>query len=98
VSSTREEVQIRVLTVIGEIVPDVSNLSPEFSLANELDSLDRITLFMALEEEFSGKVEQKQAEHIDTVNDVVDYIYKKMTSEDISVESALQFGQPATKC
>lgn len=97
-SSTREEVQVCVFTVIREIVPDISDLSLEFSLSNELDSIDRITLFMALEEEFGGKVAQKDAEHINTVNDVIEYICKRMLSEDIGVESALQYSQPATKC
>ena len=99
VASTRADVQGRVLTVIREIVPDIADLSLDFSLANELDSIDRITLFMALEEEFGGKVDQKDAEHVDTVNDAVEYIYKRMESDNIGVDSSFNYelDPPAAK-
>jgi len=99
VSSTIEEVQRRVLTVIREIVPDIGDLSLEFSLADELDSLDRITLFMALEEEFGGKLEPKDVEHINTVNDAAEYICKRMAAEDSGGQDTFQyeFDQPAAK-
>ena len=98
-NSSIEDVQRRVLTVIREIVPDISDLSLDFSLADELDSIDRITLFMALEEEFGGKVEQKDAERINTVNDAVVFIYKRMSSEDLDVDSSFRYelDQPAAK-
>lgn len=98
-SSTIEEVQRRVLTVIREIVPDIGDLSLEFSLVDELDSIDRITLFMALEEEFGGKLEPKDVEHINTVNDAVEYLCKRMAGEDSGSQDNFQyeFDQPAAK-
>lgn len=44
------------------------------------DSLDRVELIMALEEEFNLEIPDEQAEQIKTVRDAVDYVEKNSKS------------------
>jgi acyl carrier protein len=41
------------------------------------DSLDLVTLIMALEEEFKGPISDEEATGLKTIGDVVDFIEKK---------------------
>ncbi len=52
------------------------NISLESSFIDDLgaDSLDTVELIMAIEEEFDIEIPDEDAEKVDTVNDVVEYI------------------------
>ena len=51
-------------------------ITPDASFIDDLgaDSLDRVELIMALEEEFDLEIPDADAEKVVTVNDVVEYI------------------------
>ena len=52
---------------------------PEASFVDDLgaDSLDTVELVMAFEEEFGAEIPDEDAEKLQTVKDVVDYIESK---------------------
>lgn len=68
----------RVLRVVSEVltVEHDSNtiLNVSFNDDLALTSLEQLTLFMALEDEFDRSIPQDQVAHIDTVQEVIDYI------------------------
>jgi acyl carrier protein len=73
-----------VLAKVQEVVSDkldvdASKVTPEASFANDLgaDSLDVVELVMALEEEFTVEIPDEEAEKLQTVQDVVNYINTK---------------------
>lgn len=45
-----------------------------------LSSLERMTLFIALEDEFEREIAQEEIEHIDSLREVIEYIEKKLES------------------
>ena len=79
----RDSVEARVMRVVREVL----NLPEEprdldISIARELalDSLDQLSLFMALEDEFGGRIREEDAQRIATLRDVVEYVRDRMTS------------------
>lgn len=68
----------RVLTVVREVLTldrdskDLVHASLRDNLA--LTSLEQLTLFIALEDEFDRNIPQEQVNHIDTIQEVIDYI------------------------
>jgi acyl carrier protein len=48
------------------------------------DSLDIVDLVMAFEDEFGVKVEDEDVEKLQTVKDVVEYIYKKINDSSLT--------------
>jgi len=74
------DVEAKVKKIISEQlgVPE-SDVKPEASFVNDLgaDSLDTVELVMALEEEFSVEIPDKDAEKIATVQNAIDYIKAK---------------------
>jgi acyl carrier protein len=73
-----------ILAKVQEVVADkldvdASKIVPEASFANDLgaDSLDVVELVMALEEEFGVEIPDEEAEKLQTVQNVVDYVAKK---------------------
>jgi acyl carrier protein len=73
-----------VLAKVQEVVADkldvdTSKITPEASFANDLgaDSLDVVELVMALEEEFGVEIPDEEAEKLQTVQNVVDYVNAK---------------------
>lgn len=74
-------VEARVLRVVREVL----NLEEEprdldISISRELavDSLDQLSLFMALEDEFGGRIREEDAARIATLRDVVVYVQERM--------------------
>lgn len=95
-SEIREKVQ--------EIVCDKLGVKPEevtegASIVNDLnaDSLDRVDLMMALEEEFKMEIPEEEAEQIATIGDAIRYIAGKLgTTEEGHDEGAAEpQAQPA---
>ena len=70
---------------VKEIIRDTISCSeesirPEASLKDDMgiDSLDAMELAMALEEEFSIKIEEEELQKFVTVQDIVDFIDAKL--------------------
>ena len=75
-----EAVFERVKEVIGEQlgIDDLDSITLDTTFIDDLgaDSLDIVELIMALEEEFDMEIPEAEAEKIQSVNDVVEYITK----------------------
>jgi acyl carrier protein len=70
-------VEMRVLGVVKDVLGlDELPQNLECSISEELalDSLDQLSLFMALEDEFGGRIKEEDAEKITTLRDIVEYI------------------------
>ncbi|KAI1742808.1 acyl carrier protein-like protein [Xylaria scruposa] len=74
----REEVEGRIMGILNgfDKVNDPSNIKPTAHFSNDLalDSLDTVEVVMAIEEEFSIEIPDKEADAIHSVNQAVDYI------------------------
>jgi acyl carrier protein len=68
-----EKVKERISDILGV---DAEDVSMESNFIDDLgaDSLDIVELIMALEEEFDIEIPDEEAEKIQSVGDVVDYI------------------------
>ncbi len=73
----------QVLSVVNEVllVDDIFDVL-DVSIQNELapTSLDRLTLFVALEDEFDRQIPQEEVKDIDTIRDVIAYIASEIKS------------------
>ncbi|KAM0355162.1 hypothetical protein ACHAPU_001025 [Fusarium lateritium] len=74
----KEEVEGRIVSLLKgfDKVNDVSNIKSSAHFANDLglDSLDTVEVVMAIEEEFSIEIPDKDADSIHSVNQAVEYI------------------------
>ena len=71
----------RVKNVVEEVLKSKEDQITEQARIKEdlgADSLDTVTLLMALEDEFQGSISDEDAEKLNTVGDVVRYIETKM--------------------
>jgi acyl carrier protein len=78
--SMSADVLAKVQAVVSDKLDvDAAKVTPEASFANDLgaDSLDVVELVMALEEEFTVEIPDEEAEKLQTVQDVVNYINTK---------------------
>jgi acyl carrier protein len=78
---TSDEVFERVKIIVADklgIEEDEISLNSELVEDLGADSLDLVDLVMAFEDEFGTKVEDEEIESINTVEDIVKYIKKKM--------------------
>jgi len=74
-------VQQRVLKIISEIINrEESEIRLDASLQKDLQasSLDQMTIFIALEDEFERTIPQDEVTDLRTVKDIVDFIHKKI--------------------
>ncbi|KAF9696590.1 mitochondrial acyl carrier protein [Ascochyta clinopodiicola] len=75
---SQEEVQGRIMDLLKNFdkVQDASKLNGESHFHNDLglDSLDTVEVVMAIEEEFSIEIPDKQADAIHSVKQAVEYI------------------------
>ncbi|OCK96410.1 acyl carrier protein [Cenococcum geophilum 1.58] len=75
---SKDEVQGRILDLLKNFdkVSDTSKLSPTSHFSNDLglDSLDTVEVVMAIEEEFSIEIPDKEADAIHSVDKAVEYI------------------------
>ncbi|KAL0076882.1 NADH dehydrogenase 1, alpha/beta subcomplex subunit 1 NDUFAB1/ACP [Phycomyces blakesleeanus] len=79
-SVSRDNVESRVLDIVKgfQKVDDTKvTLSSHFIKDLGLDSLDTVEVVMAIEEEFSVEIPDKDADAIKTVQEAVDYIAKR---------------------
>ncbi|CAO0798655.1 NADH dehydrogenase 1, alpha/beta subcomplex subunit 1 NDUFAB1/ACP [Mucor lusitanicus] len=76
----REDVQSRVLDVVKSFDKvDGSKVTAESNFVKDLglDSLDTVEVVMAIEEEFSVEIPDKDADAIHSVQQAIDYIIKR---------------------
>lgn len=69
----------RVLKVVHEVlrVPEEKiTVDSRFKEDLGADSLDTVTLLMALEEEFEGDIADEEAEKLNTVGDAISFIHE----------------------
>lgn len=52
-------------------------LDASFADDLSLSSLERMTLFIALEDEFQSDIPQEEVEHIDSIRDVIEFVQTK---------------------
>ncbi|MDH3310235.1 MAG: acyl carrier protein [Gammaproteobacteria bacterium] len=74
-------VQQRVVKVISEILNrEESEIRLDTSLLNDLQasSLDQMSLFVALEDEFQSTMPPDEVTGLDTVKDIIEFIDRKL--------------------
>lgn len=77
---SQEEIAQKVKGVIHEVLRvDQKNISPESRIKEDLgaDSLDTVSLLMALEEEFAHTISDEEAVSLSTVGSIVAFITTK---------------------
>lgn len=83
-SHSNAEIAVRVREVINEVlrVPG-EKLAGAARFKEDLgaDSLDTVTLLMALEEAFGGSISDEEARELATVDDVIAYIARRSVAE-----------------
>jgi acyl carrier protein len=75
-----DEIVERIKNIIVEqLGVSLEEVTPEASFIEDLgaDSLDIVELIMALEEEYDMEIPDEDAEKIQTVNDVINYVQSK---------------------
>lgn len=76
-----KSVERRVIEIIVEqLGVSEEEVTPEASFVDDLgaDSLDLVELIMAMEEEFGLEISDEDAEKIQTVQDVINYITERI--------------------
>ncbi|MBE3577366.1 MAG: acyl carrier protein [Limnochordales bacterium] len=71
------DIEARVKKIVAEqLQVEPERVTPEASFVDDLgaDSLDIVELVMAFEEEFGMEISDEEAEKIQTVGDVIQYI------------------------
>lgn len=72
-----DKIKAIVKDILG-IEPDRVELTSRLTEDFEADSLDKIEIVMAIEDEFGITVEDEDVRQINTIQDAVSYIEKKM--------------------
>jgi acyl carrier protein len=76
-----EGIRARVVKTIGDVLKvDAADLGGEKRIREDLgaDSLDSVTLVMALEDEFGGSINDNDAKSLATVGEVIAYISRRV--------------------
>lgn len=78
-----EEISQRVMSITSEVLSVEESLTLDMDLRKDLnaDSLDLLTLFMTLEDEFGGSIPEEDVEGIASLRDIVEYIAGRMAAE-----------------
>ncbi len=74
---TPEELQQKVYSVVYEVSGiETSKLDNSLSISGDIapNSLDRVTLFLALEDEFSTSVAEEKVQDIETLGDLIRFV------------------------
>ncbi len=76
-----EDIQQKVSDlIVDQLGVDTDSVTPDAHFIDDLgaDSLDTVELVMAFEEEFDIEIPDEDAEKLETVNDAVDYLNKRL--------------------
>ena len=77
---TSDEIRQKVFSVIFELSGiETSKLENSFVISDDIapSSLDRVTLFMALEDEFSTSVAEEELRGIETLGDLIYFVERQ---------------------
>ncbi len=80
---TKEEIRQKIYSVVFEVSGiEVPKLNVDLSINDDIapTSLDRVSLFMALEDEFSNSVAEDEVQDIKTLGDLINFIEGKAKS------------------
>ena len=68
--------------IVSQLNVSEEQVTPEASFIDDLgaDSLDQVELIMALEEEYDTEIPEEEAEKLQTVGSVIDYVVKNLSS------------------
>ena len=68
--------------IVSQLNVSEEQVTPEASFIDDLgaDSLDQVELVMALEEEFGAEIPEEDAEALQTVGSVIEYVEKNLSS------------------
>lgn len=80
-TTTQTDVEQQVMKVVDEVLTLEQRddlLDASFTDDLSLSSLERMTLFIALEDEFERDIAQDEIEHIDSLRDVIEFIKTKL--------------------
>ncbi|MCX6899340.1 MAG: acyl carrier protein [Verrucomicrobia bacterium GWF2_62_7] len=83
-STGNSEVYKQVVTVISKVLGIAQDvIKPESNFVNDLgaDSLDRVTLVMALEDAFKRQIPEEDLDQLTTVDSTVTYIEKHLLAK-----------------
>ena len=71
--------------IVSQLNVSEEQVSPEASFIDDLgaDSLDQVELVMALEEEFDTDIPEEEAEKLQTVGSVIQYVEANLSSNSI---------------
>ena len=66
--------------IVDQLGVDADSVTPDAHFIDDLgaDSLDTVELVMAFEEEFDIEIPDEDAEKLETVNDAIDYLNKRL--------------------
>lgn len=76
-----KEIEQQVMNVVNEVLtlePRDDLLDASFSDDLSLSSLERMTLFIALEDEFGHDISQDEVEDVDTLRGVIKFVETKV--------------------
>ena len=68
--------------IVSQLNVSEEQVTPEASFIDDLgaDSLDQVELVMALEEEFGNDIPEEEAEKLQSVGSVIEYVEKNLSS------------------
>ncbi len=77
-----EDIQQKIVDlIVDQLGVDADSVTPQAHFIDDLgaDSLDTVELVMAFEEEFDMEVPDEDAEKLETVSDVTDYLKQRLS-------------------
>ena len=77
-----EDIQQKVIDlIVDQLGVDADSVTPDAHFIDDLgaDSLDTVELVMAFEEEFDIEILDEDAEKLETVNDAIAYLNKRLS-------------------
>lgn len=81
-NAKRQEIFLRIQKVVaGEFnIKDLDKITPDLNFSEKLsmDSLKGIELLMSIEQEFGMEIPDEDAEKMLTVEDIIDYLEKRL--------------------
>lgn len=80
-STIQQDLEQKVLNVVNEVLTVEQRddlLDASFSDDLSLTSLERMTIFIALEDEFEHTIPQEEVEYIDSIRGVVEFIQSRL--------------------
>ena len=78
-----QDVSERVISITSEVLSLDQPLPMDADLRKDLnaDSLDLLTLFMTLEDEFGGSIPEEEAGKISTLREIIKYVNGRIAAE-----------------